>query len=89
MGTHKGTARHISPEAPGFLGSAARRGRVSAGRVEGGWTRTWQGGLGKGAWEPEGSGVIFVVEVLDVRSGKERNGENGKNKVRRVLVEAD
>ena len=72
-----------------MVGSAPRRGRVSAGRVEGGWTRTRQGGLGKGAWEPEASGVILVVEVLDVRSGNEKNGENGRNEVKRVVVEAD
>jgi len=45
--------------------------------------------LGKGAWEPEAWGVILVVEVLDVRSGKEKNGENGRSKVRRVVVQAD
>jgi len=45
--------------------------------------------LGKGAWEPEAWGVILVVEVLDVRSGSEKNGENGRSKVRRMLVEAD
>jgi len=45
--------------------------------------------LGKGAWEPQAWGVILVVEVLDVRSGNEKNGENGRNKVKRVVVEAD
>lgn len=72
-----------------MVGSGRRRGRVSARRVQGGRTRTWQGGMGKGAWEPQAWGVILVVEVLDVRSGNEKNGENGRNKVRRVLVEAD
>ena len=88
-GTHKGTSSHISPGGPGLVGSAPRRGRVSAGRVEGRWARTRQGGLGKGAWEPEAWGVILVVEVLDVRSGNQKNGENGRNEVKRVVVEAD
>jgi len=53
-----------------------------------------RGGCGKAAWAKgpgaeEVWGVIVVVEVLGVRRGSEKNGDTGKNKVRRMVVEAD
>ena len=53
-----------------------------------------RGGCGKAAWakdpaDEEVWGVILVVEVLDVKRGDEKNGEPGRSKVRRVVVEAD